>query len=314
MDILVLSNGYKAEYNEDFKGYQVEVDHNGSKVMMTLVPYKNNNDSLEALKYSFKKLIDELDKYDDEAMKAICSRLGPYIEKAIPDEPDLTPEELIYDFVLKKAAIMDTNRVGMSESEGLHIVFSYGKAGVDDPRMELMATGYMDSGFDTFFLNGKQMATLPLTMSYDLACGEKATYSFEMEIFEAKVKIFGKEVDCFLELDDDELGAKTSIDVFEKLYANIDKYDKRARKALADELDSRLDKVRFNLDMPELTVEDILNGVFIDAIVCGTMRDLDLTYCFKGEETEMRAAVSGTLKGFENVLLEFGEAGEFDEY
>ncbi|MBO7425396.1 MAG: DUF2262 domain-containing protein [Clostridiales bacterium] len=314
MDILVLSNDYKADYNEDLKGYQVEVDYNGGKVMMTLVPYKNNDDSLEALKYSFNKLISELEEYDEDAMGDICDKLGPYLEKAIPEAPDLTPEELVSDFILKKVAVMDTNRVGMSESEGLKIVFSYGKAGIDDPRMELMAIGYLDSGFDTFYINGQQMATMPLTMSYDLSCGAKATYNLNTEIFDAKVNLFGREVVCFLELDDNELGAKNSIALFEKLYAHIDDYDKKARRFITENLHLKIDRVRDNLDIPDLSVENVMEDIFLDSIVCGAEEDIDMTYCFRGEENEMRAAVTGTLDGFKSFLLEFGEAGEFDEY
>lgn len=314
MDILVLSNGYKAEYNEDFKGYQVEVDYDGSKVMMTLVPYRNYDDSLEALKYSFNKLMADLRAYDEDAMNGICDKLGPYLENAVPEAPDLTPEGLVADFILKKAAIMDTNRIGMSESEGLQLVFSYGKAGVDDPRMELMATGFMDSGFDTFYINGQQMASMPLEMSYDLSCGAKATYNLNTEIFEAKVKLFGRDVVCFLEVDDNELEAKTSTAIFEKLYAHIEDYDKKARRFLNERLQLKIDKIRDNLDIPDLSVEDVMNGIYLDAIVCGAMEDLDMTYCFRGEETEMRAAVSGSLEGFDSVMFEYGEAGEFDEY
>ena len=314
MDILVLSDGYEAKYNEDLKGYQVEVDHKGGKVMMTLVPYKNNDDSLEALKYSFNKLKSELERYDEEAMSAIYGKIGPFLDKAIPDKPDLTPEELLSDFILKKAAIMDTNRVGMSESEGLHIVFSYGIAGNDDPRMEIMATGYMDSGFDNFFLNGEQMATLPLTMSYDLACGVKATYSFEMEIFEAKIDIFGREVDCFLELDEDELGAKEAVATLDKFYARKEDYDKKARRFITEQLHLKIDRARNQFDIPDLSVEDVMQDIFLDAIVCGVEDDISLTYCYRDNENEMRVEVSGTLDGFESALFEFGEAGEFDEY
>lgn len=313
MDFLVLSDGYVAKYDEEFKGYLVEVDYKGSKIKMTLVPYKENSDSLEALKYSFNELVRDLQAYDNDAMNSICGKLGPYIEQAIPEEPDMTPEELLFNFVLKKVAIMDTIRFGMSEAAGLHIVFSYGKAGSDDPNMELMATGYMDSGFDNFFINGQQLATMPLTMSYDLSCGATANYNYNTEIYEAKVNIFGRDVNCFFETDENELGAKTSTGIFEKLYENIEEYDTKARKLLSEKLDQKIDEVRDELDIPDLTVETIMEGIFLDAIVCCTYEEVELTYCFKGEETEMRAAVTGMLAGFGAVIFDYGEADEFDD-
>lgn len=312
MDILVLSDGYKAEYSEEFKGYLVDVDHNGRKVLMTLIPFEKHDDSLEALKYTFAKLMKDLQGYDDKAVNAMCTKIGPYLEKAIPVE-NVPPSDVVRDFVLTKVAIIDTNRIAMRESAGLHLVFSYEPERHMAQRMELMTTGYIDTGFDSFFINGQKTASLPLTMSYKLSCGEMATYDFDTGIFDASVDILGNEVECFFELDDDELGAEDSVAVFEKLYAHIGDYDRKAREIITSQLPSRLESIRENLDDPDLTVDDIMADVFVDAIVCGPDNDIDLTYCFKGNEIEMRITVSGTLKGFEALTVEFGEADEFDD-
>ena len=125
--------------------------------------------------------------------------------------------------------------------------------------------------------------------------------------------MLGDNVECFFEMDGNNLGCDKAVALFDKVYNNIERLDDEARKLFETKLPPKLEEIRKQLDDDEITVEQIMDDLFLDCVVCGPHDDVDLTYTLDEGDVEMRINAMGIYSlGLTRFSIEFAKTDLFD--
>ncbi len=315
---LPLTNGMEAIFDDVLRAYTANIPYHGYELKVTLAEYEENPDTIDALKYTFEKFYKDIEKWDLEAMDALCNKVVPILNK-YPEEENVTPEEIRRDFALKAVAILDDDRVTVVKPVGVQVELTYMDKNPDpddiDEPMTLSAAGTLEEGFEDFYLNDAKISGKHLMDPHELSNGDVIEYSPLMEIYSGEVDILNDNVECFFEMDEDELGAENAFELFEKVYKKADVFDKMARKAIFQNIEPYMQEIRDTLADFELTIDEIMEDMFPDSIVFGNHSDLDFSYMFLGSDADLKMTVTGSYNlGFTRFIIEYLDENEDEEY
>lgn len=315
---LTLTDGIEAIYDDVIRAYIANVQYHGYNLEVILVEYEENPDTLDALKFTFEKFYKEIEKWDAAGMNALCNKVVPILNM-YPEEENATPEDIRRDFALQAVAILDEDRVSIIKPSEVRVELTYMDKNPDpedyDDPMTMSAAGTLEDGFEDFYLNDAQISGKHLMEPHELSNGDVAEYSPLMEIYSGEVDILNDIVECFFEMDEDELGAEKAFELFEKVYEKADAFDKMARKAVLQNIEPNMKEIKDTLADPELTIDEIEEDMFLDSIVFGNHGDLEFSYMFFGVAKDLKMTVAGSYNmGFTRFMIEYLDTNEDEDY
>ena len=314
-DKLILTDGVEAVYDEPIGAYIATIKYHESEIKVTLIEYEENPDTIDALKYAFAKFYKDIEKWDSAAIDAICNKVGPILNK-YSDNEIVMPDDIRLNFELKIVVIHDDEHVSMvTKPDGVWVELTYIDKDHDPEdykeQMSLAAAGTLEGGFEDFYLNDVMICGTHLFEPRELSNGDVIEYSPVMEIYSGEVNILNDIVECFFEMDEDELGAEKAFELFEKVNKKSAAFDKMARKAIFQNIEPYMKEIRETLADFELTIDEIMENMFPDSIVFRNQGDLDFSYTFLGSDAGLKMTVTGSYnEGFTKLMIEYLEVGE----
>jgi len=314
-DKLILTDGVEAVYDEPIGAYMATVKYHECEIKVTLIEYEENPDTIDALKYAFAKFYKDIEKWDSAAIDAICNKVVPILNK-YSDNEIVMPDDIRLNFELKIVVIHDDEHVSMvTKPDGVWVELTYIDKDHDPEdykeQMSLAAAGTLEGGFEDFYLNDVMICGTHLFEPRELSNGDVIEYSPLMEIYSGEVDILNDNVECFFEMDEDELGAEKAFELFEKVYEKSDAFDKMARKAIFQNIEPYMKEIRDTLADFELTIDEIMEDMFPDSIVFGNHGDLEFSYMFLGSDADLKMTVTGSYNmGLTSLMIEYLDEGE----
>ena len=110
-----------------------------------------------------------------------------------------------------------------------------------------------------------------------LSTGELVTYDEALEVFAGKIKWLNDEIELFLGPDRNSDTADYSVDIFEEILQNPEKWDKTAREYVAGYLMMHFPEM-MNVEGNELTPDDVRFFPELECIFIGPDRTMEFSF------------------------------------
>lgn len=299
-----LCNGTIAEYDAEENCYFCTVEPDGRATDISLFCDPEDQNSVEAVKYTFSKLYEDWGRWMDHIGETLAKKVMPFFTDY---GAQISTETFLEQYTPRKVEISYAGNVHIGRPQGNKVKVIFEEFDFDEDSFCFSISGTLEQGFDEVTMNDQPMSSAVLLKPHTLSNGEEVTYSNLLGAYETEIDFMGEDVEVFFTPNNKTHSADNAFDLFEKVYSNAEEFDIKARVKAMSALESRIDVLRRKFDDPELTVTGLNDELVPVILVFDSTGTMDFAYEAGSEDSAIRITVTGTEDGFTSVMIEDAE-------
>jgi len=304
---ITLYNGMIAEYKEKDKAFILKADWSGQVTEFALVTEPDDENGINAVKYTFEQLYKEKERWEKEIWDKFREKLLPLINRDASDVK-IGADDLDGLLVPVRIVLMYVGDVHFFEPEGNRIEVAYklvasDEDDEDDEDNTYFLSGTLEKGFDEFAVNDIPLIPGLNLLPYTLSDGEKISFDPRLGAYSAEVDFLEESVDVFWEPNDEMTDANAAFELYEKVREKAELFDKMARNRIRAELQTKIAELRKEYEDPELNVDDIMDDLILSIMVYDCIGTFEFAY--ETLEPDLRITTRGSYNmPFTTLMIE----------